>query len=83
MASSIPVIICRLQNKSFHLHYHKILVRVSFIGFSIRYTFYFFRVPLSKFRSTFYQVAELMLVSFFSSLDLNIGEYPNHNQLST
>lgn len=53
------------QNKFFHLHYHKILVRVSFIGFLIRYTFYSFRVPLSKFRNTFYQVAEFQLVSFF------------------
>lgn len=59
------ITICRLQNKFFHLHYHKTLVRVSFIGFLIRYTFYSFRVPLSKFRNTFYQVAEFQLVSFF------------------
>ena len=71
------------QNKFFHLHYHKTLVRVSFIGFSIRYTFYSFRTPLSRFHSTFYLVAELMLVSSFSLLDLNMGQYPSRNQLST
>ena len=59
------IVIYISQNKFFHLHYHKILVRVSFIDFSIRYTFYSFRVPLSKFRNTFYQVAEFQLVSFF------------------
>ena len=61
-ARSITIYI--LQSKFFHLHYHKILVQVSFIYFLIHYISYSFHTPLSKFHSTFYQVAEFLLVSF-------------------
>ena len=66
------IVICILQNKFFHLHYHKILVLPYVISFLVHYTYYFFRIRCRMFRSFSYLEVVFLWVSFCSLCQLKV-----------